>query len=329
MAEQDFRGPGAPGYDGFDDEIDLFELIQSLWDDKWLIGAITSFAAVVSVVVALWLPNVYQANALLKPQSAEGGLGGLASQFGGLASLAGVSLPSGDGESKTQLALEVLKSKKFASDFAQRHDILPELMAAEAWDWESETLTFDEADYDADSQKWIRDVPPPRKAMPSVEEIHEFWNAEFLSVSEDKTSGFVTLSIKHRSPVYSKEWLDLLVVDINEALRAQDLAESERAVTYLEGQLKQTNVAEIRELLAGLLRSHMESRMMATVEPNYAFSVIDPPTVPELKSEPKRALICVLGTLLGGMLGVVFSLVRRALSSRAERLATNAPGAET
>jgi LPS O-antigen subunit length determinant protein (WzzB/FepE family) len=113
----------------------------------------------------------------------------------------------------------------------------------------------------------------------------------------------------------------LWVVDINEALRAQDLAESERAVAYLEGQLKQTNVAEIRELLAGLLRSHMESRMMATVEPNYAFSVIDPPTVPELKSEPKRALICVLGTLLGGILGLVISLVRRALRNRAEMLA--------
>ena len=60
---------------------------------------------------------------------------------------------------------------------------------------------------------------------------------------------------------------------------------------YLEEQLKQTSVAEIRELLAGLLRSHMESRMMAAVEPNYVFSVIDPPTVPELKSEPKRPLI--------------------------------------
>ena len=179
----------------------------------------------------------------------------------------------------------------------------------------TETLSLDAEVYDPSAGGWVRDVEPPRTAAPSPEEVHALWN-ETVAVSEEKDSGFVTLSIKHRSPVYAKEWLDLLVVDINEALRAQDLAESERAVAYLEGQLKQTNVAEIRELLAGLLRSHMESRMMATVEPNYAFSVIDPPTVPELKSEPKRALICVLGTLLGGMLGVVFSLVRRALRNR-------------
>ena len=317
MAEQDFRAPGAPGYDGFDDEIDLFELVQNLWEDKWLISAITGFAAVTSVLVALWLPNIYQATMLLKPQNAEGGMGGLARQDGGLASLAGISLPSGDGQSKTQLALEVLKSKKFAYEFATRHDLLPALFAADSWDWETGTLSLNDEVYDAAEGGWVREVQPPRTAAPSPEEVHTLWN-ETISVSEDKDSGFVSLSLKHRSPVYAKEWLDLLVVDINEALRAQDLAESERAVAYLEGQLKQTNVAEIRELLAGLLRSHMESRMMATVEPNYAFSVIDPPTVPELKSEPKRALICVLGTLLGGMLGVVFSLVRRALRNRAE-----------
>jgi uncharacterized protein involved in exopolysaccharide biosynthesis len=326
MAEQDFRSPGAPGYDGFDDEIDLFELVQNLWEDKWLISAITSVAAVLSVLVALWLPNIYQASTLLRPQSSEGGIGGLARQYGGLASLAGISLPSGDGQSKTQLALEVLKSKKFAYDFATRHDLLPALFAAESWDWATETLSLDAEVYDPSAGGWVRDVEPPRTAAPSPEEVHELWN-ETVAVSEEKDSGFVTLSIKHRSPVYAKEWLDLLVVDINEALRAQDLAESERAVAYLEGQLKQTNVAEIRELLAGLLRSHMESRMMATVEPNYAFSVIDPPTVPELKSEPKRALICVLGTLLGGMLGVVFSLVRRALRNRAEDLGDSPPGA--
>ena len=317
MAEQEFRAPGAPSYDGYDDEIDLFELVQNLWEDKWLISAITGFAAVTAVLVALWLPNLYQATMLLKPQNAEGGMGGLARQYGGLASLAGISLPSGDGQSKTQLALEVLKSKKFAYEFATRHDLLPALFAADSWDWEAGTLSLNDEVYDPAEGGWVREVNPPRTAAPSPEEVHKLWG-ETVSVSEDKDSGFVSLSLKHRSPVYAKAWLDLLVVDINEALRAQDLAESERAVAYLEGQLKQTNVAEIRELLAGLLRSHMESRMMATVEPNYAFSVIDPPTVPELKSEPKRALICVLGTLLGGMLGVVFSLVRRALRSRAE-----------
>ena len=317
MTEQDFRTPAAPGYDGYDDEIDLFELVQNLWEDKWLISAITGFAAIASVLYALSLPNIYQASTLLKPQGAEGAMGGLARQYGGLASLAGISLPSGSGQSKTQLALKVLKSKKFAYEFATRHEILPALFAQDSFDWKTGTLSLAEDIYDPTEGGWVREPTSIRTAEPSLEEVHQLWNG-IVSVSEDKDSGFVSLSLKHRSPICAKEWLDLLVVDINEALRTQDLAESERAVAYLEVQLKQTNVTEIRELLAGLLRSHMESRMMATVQPNYVFSVVDPPTVPELKSEPKRALICVLGTLLGGMLGVVFSLVRRALRNRAE-----------
>ena len=158
-------------------------------------------------------------------------------------------------------------------------------------------------------------IEPPRTAAPSAEEVHELWN-ETVSVSEEKDSGFVTLSIKHRSPEYAKAWLDLLVVDINEALRAQDLAESERAVAYLEEQLKQTSVAEIRELLAGLLRSHMESRMVASVEPDYALVVIDPPTLPRRNAEPNRILLSIIGTLLGVMSGAVVAFARQARKSR-------------
>ncbi|MDA8663307.1 hypothetical protein N9L73_07355 [Luminiphilus sp.] len=39
--------------------------------------------------------------------------------------------------------------------------------------------------------------------------------------------------------------------------------------------------------------------------------------VPEEKSKPSRALICVLGTLLGGMLGMVIVLIRHYARSEA------------
>ena len=48
-----------------DDEIDLKELFMVLWSGKWLITAVTGIAAVTSVVIALMLPNIYTANALL------------------------------------------------------------------------------------------------------------------------------------------------------------------------------------------------------------------------------------------------------------------------
>ena len=54
-----------------DDTIDLYELWITLWNKKWLVIAVSFFAALGSVVYALQLPLVYKAEALLLPPSAK------------------------------------------------------------------------------------------------------------------------------------------------------------------------------------------------------------------------------------------------------------------
>ena len=58
--------------------------------------------------------------------------------------------------------------------------------------------------------------------------------------------------------------------------------------------------------------------MLAEVRPEYVFKTIDPAVAPEVKSKPNRALICVLGVLLGGMLGVVIVLIQHYARSESE-----------
>ena len=94
-----------------DDEIDLKELFAALWDGKPIISVITGIAAAISVIVALSLPNIYTASALLAPaENSGGGLSGLMKQYGGLASRAGVSLPGGEEGSRARLGMELMKS---------------------------------------------------------------------------------------------------------------------------------------------------------------------------------------------------------------------------
>ena len=59
-----------------DDEIDLRELFLVLWEGKALITMVTGLAAIVSVVVALSMPNIYQSTAILAPKSGRWRLGG-------------------------------------------------------------------------------------------------------------------------------------------------------------------------------------------------------------------------------------------------------------
>ena len=64
------------------------------------------------------------------------------------------------------------------------------------------------------------------------------------------------------------------------------------------------------EVFAELIEEQTKTVMLANVTDEYVFQVIEPPVAPELKSEPQRALICVLGVLLGGMLALVMVLIR-------------------
>ena len=301
-----------------DDEIDLKELFMVLWGGKWLISAVTGLAAAISVVVALSLPNIYTATALLAPaESSGGGLSGLMKQYGGLASLAGVSLPGGEEGSRAQLGMQLMKSRAFIGDFVERRDILPELMAVESWDAGSGDVVFDPESYDATSKTWVRDVEPPKAPAPSAQEAHKAF-AEVLGVSEDKQTSYITVSIDHQSPVIAAQWVNWLVEDVNAAVKAQDVSEAEKSIEYLKQQIANTSLADLQAMFFELIQSQTETVMLAEVRPEYVFKTIDPAVIPEEKSKPSRALICVLGTLLGGMLGVVIVLIRHYARSETE-----------
>ena len=293
-----------------DEEIDLRELFMVVWEGKWLISAITGIAAAMSVAVALSLPNIYTASALLAPaESSGGGLSGLMKQYGGLASLAGMSLPNGEEGSRAQLGMQLMKSRAFIGDFVQRHDILPELMAVESWDPGSGDIAFDPASYDAISRTWVREVEPPKSPAPSAQEAHKAFSS-IMGVSQDKQTGYVSVSIEHHSPVVAAQWVNWLVEDVNAAVKAQDVAEAEKSIEYLKQQVANTSLADLQAMFFELIQSQTETVMLAEVRPEYVFKTIDPAVVPEEKSKPSRAFICVLGTLLGGTLGMVIVLVK-------------------
>ena len=294
-----------------DDEIDLRELFSVIWQGKWLIIAITAVFAIGSVIFALSQPNTYKSEALLAPASEEqgGGLSALAGQFGGLASMAGINLGAGGGVDKTQMAIEVIKSRQFASNFIKSHNILPDLMAAEEWNMSADTLNYDAEIYNSETKTWVREVKAPFKPEPSMQEAYkEFSKA--ISVNSAKDTGMVTISVEHLSPSVAQQWVDWLILDINKVMKDRDVAEAIRSSEFLNKQIALTNVADIRSILYKLIEEQAKTIMFGEVRDEYVFKTIDPALVPEEKAGPKRALICVLGTMLGGMLAIMIVLIR-------------------
>ncbi|MDO7085022.1 Wzz/FepE/Etk N-terminal domain-containing protein [Pseudocolwellia sp. AS88] len=294
-----------------DDEIDLAELWRAIWAGKFIIIAITFVFAVASVFYALSKPDVYKASVLLSPvssQSGSGGLGALAGQFGGLASLAGINLGSGGGD-QTSIALATLESRSFIENFIKKHDLLVPLMAAKKWNKITDTLILNEELYDEASQKWIREVKPPQTPEPTPWEAYTEFK-KILTVSQDKENSLITLELEFFSPTLSKAWLVLFVKDINEFVRNQEKEETQESIAYLKNELENIQVANMETVFYQLIEEQTKTMMLAQVKKEYVFKTIDPAQVPDKKSGPKRALIVVLGAMLGGILSVLFVLIR-------------------
>jgi uncharacterized protein involved in exopolysaccharide biosynthesis len=293
-----------------DAEIDLRELFAVIWRGKWIIIAVTILFAIASVFYALNQPNIYKSEVLLAPAEQEGssGLAGLAGQFGGLASLAGVNLGSGS-SNKAQLAIEVLKSRKFISGFVEKHEILPDLMAAKSWDMQENKVIYDNELYDAENNKWLRDVQAPYKPKPSMQEAYKEF-IKVISTNTDKETGMVEISAEHVSPYVAQQWVEWLVADINKTMKSRDVIEAKKSTDFLTKQIQQTKVADIRSVLYKLVEEQAKTIMFANVRDEYVFKTIDPALVPEEKFKPSRALIVILGTLLGGILSVLCLLIK-------------------
>lgn len=290
-------------------EYDLRELFRLIWGGRWLIAFVTSGTTVIAAVVALMLPNIYRAEALLAPNQGDrpDGLAALATQFGGIASLAGLNFGSLSTD-KTTFGLEVLQSRKFISEFIVQHGILVPLMAAGSWDTKSGEFTIDADDYDVAEGKWMRSVRSPRKKEPSLQEAYEKF-MKILSVRQDRDSGFVTIGVEHLSPIFAKQWTDWLVHDINATVMQQDVTEANQAIEYLNQQIKSTPIAELQVVFFRLIEGQMKTVMLAKVSSEYLFKTVDPAVVPELKVKPRRAIILVIGFAVGLMLSIMLLLL--------------------
>jgi len=304
-----------------DDEIDLRELFSILWNGKWWIIAITFVFAVASVIYSLSLPNIYKAEATLAPTEEAQGQG-FGEELGGLASLAGISMGKQQVD-KVTMAMEILKSRQFTKTFVEKHEILPEIMAVKEWDQTSGTLIFNEEAYNPNTQEWVREVEPPKQPEPSSWDYVKAFQDGILSVGKDaETSGLINISVSHQSPHIAQQWVEWLIQDINNHMRLRDIKEAQSSMEYLQNELGETNLSSMHQVFYQLIEKQIQTVMLANVRPEYIFQVLDPAVVPEQKDSPSRALICIIGTFLGGFLSIlivlIFHIVRASEKTQSE-----------
>ena len=285
MPEQGFGGTA-------DGEISMRELWGILWRGKWIIIAVTAVFAIGSVVYALLATEWYRAEVLLAPAE-ERSVQGLGGQLGGLVALAGVSV-GGGGSAE---AIAVLKSREFARAFIGDFDLVP---------------VFFHEKWDAANSVWLGDDP---EKWPEIRDAIKYFNEKVLKVSVSRDSRLVTLGVEWTDPEVAAEWARQLAIRLNQRLRERALREAETNVAFLQTELGQTSVVTLQQSIGRLLESELQKLMLARGNEEFAFRVIDAASPPKERVRPKRALIAVMGTIVGGMLAVFGVFLLHALRS--------------
>jgi hypothetical protein len=286
-----------------DDELNLKELFHVLFQGKWIIASVTAFISIFGVIYSLSLPNIYTSKALLSPVNPSSNISGALGGYAGLASMAGVNLSSNPDDGNSAKALKKITSLSFFETNLIKHIFVPDLKAVKSWNPNSNVLTYDESIYRFDDKTWVdQEIPSPQESFEAFK--------KHINLTEDKISGFITISIKHQSPFIAKQWVDLVIDEINAFYRQKDKLESEKAVDYINEQISMTGLSEVKQVLAQLQKEEIKKLTLVEANEYYVFDYIDPAAVMEKKSEPRRSVICIIFALLGGILSVLTVLIR-------------------
>jgi uncharacterized protein involved in exopolysaccharide biosynthesis len=277
------------------DEFDLFDLLATLWQGRWLIVAVTVLFTAAGVAYALLAVQWFRAEVVMLPAEQQG-LGGNLAQLGGLASLAGISIGSPGGDAQTPIA--ILKSKGFAREFIEQRDLTTVLLQDK---WDSTAGRWKESD--------------PRR-QPDIRDAVEYFEKKVRQIDEDKKSGLITLGIQWRDPVVAAEWANDLTDRANAKLRARALAEAERNVKFLQEEIKATGVASLQQSMGKVLESEMQKMMLARGSEEYAFKVVDRAVEPRKRALPQRPVVIAASVLLGLLLSAAVQILRSGIRSR-------------
>ena len=298
-----------------DDEIDLRELFTKLWRGRWVIASLCSVALVLASFYLHIAARKYTVSMTFKLVIEEGAGPNLAG-LGGLASLAGVSLPqSGSGDFATFRTL--LRSEEVAERVIAATELLPAIFKNE---WDAQQAQFRK---------------PPRgllgrslsglKSILTGDEKRDYIapNPQRLSIFMDRTlglsvnneTGFLTVSAESEDP----ETLVALIVAATEAtdqlMKERYIVNAEQTLQFYQSKILTSRSREHREALAKLISAEDQKLMLTSEGRHFVAEPLTRATTSMDPTSPKSVLVLALALVLGLFSGAALVVIRSALSN--------------
>jgi uncharacterized protein involved in exopolysaccharide biosynthesis len=327
--------------------IDFSAFLKIIWKEKIWIVLITLVFALGGIYSALTAREEFVSTGKILPeyQSKAGGL----SQFAGLASLAGVDLSSaaagGSDAVRPDLYPDVLKSTPFFLELLKikvRTKDNKEMLFSQFYDNFVLDNKIEEKDTKIKFPTSNQYIAVSYQTEKNLKDLRER-----ISAVIDKKTGLITVTVKLPDPVvatlitdYSMNFLTNYITNYRTEKSKQDLnflAERLDAAKgkYYSNQTKKAQYSDQNQLsmmklqAADLQRERIESEYkisstfyntllqkyeeakLKVQQETPVIKVLEPPVVPNKRSEPKRTIIVLIATFLGGIFGIIVGLIRK------------------
>jgi LPS O-antigen subunit length determinant protein (WzzB/FepE family) len=295
------------------DEIDLRELFISLWRGKWFI--------IFCVLVAIALASVYLRNSdrlytvtyIFQPVSNDDKAPKFAG-FGGIASLAGITLPTSSSSDFSKYKF-LIKSEEVAASLLKDESLVKQMFKSE-WNENSNSFEKPQLNMLGNFKKSLKtllsgteelEYLPPNAARLSV------WFQTTINISTDRETGFLTLSSESSSPNLIESIMINTSKITDNLLKERYIANAEEMMLFYQTQLSKARAREHREALAKLIAQEDQKLMLASKGDYFVAEPLTAPSVSLYPTSPKSTLILALAIVLGAFIGSALVLLRKAM----------------
>ena len=269
--------------DKTDFEINLVEELKFLKKSIKLLTVFSLLTASIFGIYSFNLPKQYMSSVVMVPSeeiSKSQGLNGISS----ISSTFGLS--SSKGPSKLSISLAIMNSRSFLDSYAKTNEM--------------EKFLFPD-EWDNSNNKWIDKSPKSESIAKKIRSL--------FSISENRD--IYTLKLEWTDPDQAAQWANNLVKHLNNYVNLQDKESGKLKISFLESQLKKSDLANINNILFRMIEEQMKKNMLVDISDEYVFKVLDEAIPTYLNHKPKKLQIIFLGFFIGFILGVIYIYLRK------------------
>jgi LPS O-antigen subunit length determinant protein (WzzB/FepE family) len=295
-------------------EIDLREFFLKIWRGKIYIIFFCAVSVYFASAYLQTAPRLYSVTYKLKPVGENNQKKASFSGFSGLASIAGIQLPSAN-PNDFMIYKELFTSADVSEIVLENKELIKKIFANE---WNSSTNSYSEPTksktraFIDDFKRSLTGNNYVEYSTPNKQRLAIFI-AQNIVIHEDKRSGFLKISSETSNP----ELMLSIIIEVAEAtdkiMRQRYIDFSIEPLAFYKEKLRTARSREHREGLAELISKEEQKLMFASKGKHFIAEPYINPTISLHPTAPKPKSILALSLVFGLLLGVALVLIRHAI----------------